>query len=156
MTPETFLKARKMLVRDEDERQLAYDDKTSRTLSVLPSGGKVTVGIGRNCSDVPFSREEIDLMLANDLKRARETCVSIFGEKLWVSWSENRQLGWLNFAFNLGYARMRGFSNTLKFAIAQDWGKVEEHLKASLWFKQVGQRAPRVIAMICREEWPYA
>ncbi len=65
-------------------------------------------------------------------------------------------MGWLNIAFNLGQTRLLNFRNTLRAALREDWPNVEKGLRASLWFKQVGERAERVIAMIVREEFPYA
>lgn len=152
----TFHKAKLMLTRDEELRRLAYDDKTSLTIKRLPSGGKVTVGIGRNLSDVPLSDAVITLMFAEDLDEAEKTCLKLFGETLWRSWSDNRRLGWLNMAFNLGFNGLSGFVNTLPLARAGKWASVETHLKDSLWYRQVGSRAERVIAMIVREQWPYA
>lgn len=145
-----------MLTRDEDLKRLAYDDATSQTLRVLPSGGKVTIGIGRNLSDKPLSDAVITLMFAEDAQEAEDACIVIFGKPLWASWSDNRRLGWLNMAFNLGQGRLSNFVNTVKFARIGEWKQVEANLKDSRWYRQVGSRAERVIALICREEWHYA
>lgn len=148
-------RARVMLIRDEADRRFPYDDKTSVTIRTLPSGGKVTIGIGRNISDKPLSDAVVNLMFAEDAQEAEDACLALFGRPLWASWSENRRLGWLNMAFNLGQGRLSGFVNTVRFARAGDWKQVEANLKDSRWYRQVGSRAERVIALICREEWRY-
>ena len=94
-------------------------------------------------------------MLQEDLIIAEVACRRAFGDLLWDSWSENRKLGWINFGYNLGEVKLLTFRNTLKAARAQDWKGVEAGLRASLWFRQVKERAPRVIAMICKEQFPY-
>lgn len=149
-------KAKTMFTRDESVRRLVYDDKTSLTIKRLPSGGKVSVGIGRNISDVPLSDAVIYLMFVEDLMEAERVCVKLFGADLWNSWGDHRKLGFLNMAFNLGEAGLSSFVNTLRFAKLEDWRNVERNIKDSLYYRQVGSRAERVIAMICREEFPYA
>lgn len=142
------------------------DQKKTRTMFVRDEGlklkpyrctaGKLTIGIGRNLDDVGISETEAYLLLEPDLARADSACRRIFGDVQWERWSENRRLGFLNIAFNLGYSGLLGFRNALRHAIQEDWPRVEDHLKASKWYTQVGSRAERVISMICREEFPYA
>lgn len=145
-TPIDEKKLRKMFHRDEGFREKPYKC----------TAGKVTIGIGRNLDDVGISEMEAYALLGSDVRRAEQTCRAIFGDAQWERWSENRQLGWLNIAFNLGYGRLLGFRNTLRSAIQERWDEVDVHLRASHWYRQVGSRADRVIAMICREEYPYA
>jgi lysozyme len=139
-------KVRKMFVLDEGMRTKPY----------RCTAGKLSLGLGRNLDDVGISEDEAYYLLNNDVERATRACASIFGKGLWDRWSENRRLGWVNLAFNLGQVRLLNFRNTLRSALREDWPKVEEGLRKSLWFTQVGQRAERVIAMIVREEFPYA
>jgi lysozyme len=139
-------KIRKMFILDEGMRTKPY----------RCTAGKLSVGLGRNLDDVGISEDEAYYLLNNDVERATRACVAIFGKGLWDRWSENRKLGWLNLAFNLGQVRLLNFRNTLRATLREDWPSVEKGLRASLWFKQVGSRAERVIAMIVREEFPYA
>lgn len=118
------------------------------------TAGKLTIGYGRNLDDVGISQRVADIMLEEDLQIAEKACRRIFGS-LFDSWSENRKLGWINLAFNLGHARLIKFRNTIRAAIIEDWGEVESGLRGSLWFKQVGKRAERVIGMICYERFNY-
>ena len=138
-------KAKKMLLVDEGLRLKPYKC----------TAGKTSIGYGRNLDDVGISQRVADIMLEEDLQVAEKACKRIFGS-LYDSWSENRKLGWINLAFNLGYNRLMQFRNTLRAARIEDWPEVEKGLKASLWFKQVGKRAERVIAMVCHETFPYS
>lgn len=118
------------------------------------TAGKLTIGYGHNLDDLGISQRVADILLEEDVKMADDTCYKIFG-KLYESWSDNRKMGWLNLAFNLGHGRLLQFRNTLRAARIEDWPEVEKGLRGSLWFKQVGKRAERVIKMVCYEEFPY-
>lgn len=137
-------KAEKMLLVDEGLRLKPY----------RCTAGKLTIGYGRNLDDVGISREVAYMMLQEDLQIAEKACKRIFPE-LFDQWGENRRLGWINLAFNLGYNRLMQFRNTLRAARIEDWAEVEKGLRGSLWFKQVGKRAERVIGMVCHETFPY-
>jgi len=151
-------KAKRMLLVDEGLRLKAYKCTANAW----------TIGCGRNLSDRRITEEELQRYrtigitrevalqwLDEDVQVARKICVDIFGE-LFDSWSENRQLGWINLAFNLGRTRLLKFKNTIRAARIEDWFEVENGLRQSLWFKQVKSRAERVIGMICHETFPYS
>jgi len=146
-----------MFIRDEGLRLKAYKC----------TAGAWTIGCGRNLSALRISDDEIKQYhivgitrklalqwLEEDAEIADTACYKIFGEQ-YENWSENRKLGWLNLAFNLGHGRLLQFRNTIRAARIEDWQEVEKGLRASLWFKQVGKRAERVIKMVCYEEFPY-
>lgn len=137
-------KLKAMLERDEGIRLKPYKC----------TAGKTTIGIGRNLDDVGITKAMAYQMLEEDVAIAVKGCQRIFSPN-WDSWSENRQLGWVNFLFNLGFDRASKFKNTIRAALTDDWDHVAEGLKSSLWYKQVGQRADRVIKMICEEAYPY-
>lgn len=137
-------KARIMLVHDEGLRLLPYKC----------TAGKTTIGVGRNIQDRGISTKTALQMLREDIRIAADICIRIFGDQFF-KFSENRKLGFINFAFNLGEHRMLQFRNTLKAARKEDWQGVEDGLRKSLWFSQVKGRAERVIRMICYEEFPY-
>jgi lysozyme len=118
------------------------------------TAGKLTIGYGHNLDDLGISQKVADIMLEEDAEIADTACYKIFGEQ-YENWSENRRLGWLNLAFNLGHGRLLQFRNTIRAARIEDWQEVEKGLRVSLWFKQVGKRAERVIRMVCYEDFPY-
>ena len=146
-----------MLIVDEGLRLKAYKC----------TAGAWTIGVGRNLSALRITEEELRQYrtigitretalewLDEDLQVAEKVCKRIFPE-LFDRWGENRRLGWINLAFNLGYSRLMQFRNTVRAARIEDWIEVEKGLRGSLWFQQVGKRAERVIAMICHEIFPY-
>lgn len=134
---------------------MLFADEGLRLKPYRCTAGKLTIGYGRNLEDVGISQRIADEMLEEDVEVARKICVRIFGE-LFSQWSENRQLGWINLAFNLGQTRLLKFKNTIRAAQIEDWFEVENGLRQSLWFKQVKGRAERVIGMICHENFPYS
>jgi len=137
-------KARKMLEVDEGLRLKPY----------RCTAGKLTIGVGRNLDDVGISKATAYQMLDEDILSAEKICRRIFGDQ-YDQWSENRKLGWVNLAFNLGYGSLLQFKNTIRAARVSDWSEVEKGLRGSLWFRQVKGRAERVISMICHERFPY-
>lgn len=152
-------KYQRMLIRDEGLELKAYQC----------TAGAWTIGVGRNLSargvtglkllyyrTVGVTRHQAMAWLAEDVAEAERDCSHIFGDSLFDSWSENRRLGWVNLAFNLGRARLLKFQNTLRHARDGRWDRVRVHLESSLWFRQVKGRGPRVVAMICDEAFPYA
>lgn len=138
-------KARMMLEADEGLRLKPY----------RCTAGKLTIGVGRNLDDVGISKATAYQMLDEDILTAQGICERIFAGQF-AGWSENRRLGWVNLAFNLGQSRLLQFRNTIRAARANDWVAVESGLRGSLWFKQVKSRAERVIRLVCYEEFPYA
>lgn len=138
-------KAKKMLLIDEGLQLKPY----------RCTAGRLTIGYGHNLDDLGITQHIADELLKGDLETAKKTCRKIFGE-IFDGWSENRQLGWINLAFNLGYSRLIKFKNTIRAAQIEDWLEVENGLRQSLWFKQVKGRAERVIGMICHETFPYS
>ncbi len=128
------------LSRDEGRRNRPYIDTV----------GKLTVGVGRNISDVPFSDDEIDLMLANDVKRVQDA----LGQFQWYAMLDTiRQAAIANMAFNLGVAGLLHFPHLIAQLSVQDWTAAADEMADSLWAKQVGARALRLEQQIRTGEW---
>ena len=65
--------------------------------------------------------------------------------------NEVRTEAFMNMLFNMGLGTMMKFKNTLgciKGTKNPDWKKVAANLKQSLWYKQVGDRAERIVKEI--------
>ena len=136
MLPFPEIEIQKQLELHEGKRSKVYKDTV----------GKLTVGIGRNISDIPFSDDEIALMFSNDIKRSMHDLDQI--AKWWRDLDSVRQRVLLDMCFNLGATRLSGFVNTLK-AIQQ--GRYEDAAKGmeqSKWYSQVGNRAKRLVEMM--------
>lgn len=128
------------LSRDEGRRNRVYTDTV----------GKLTVGVGRNISDVPFSDDEIDLMLANDIKRAQD---GLSAYPWYTALDPVRQAAVTNLAFNLGLHGLLGFPHFLAALAKQDWPTAASELANSVWATQVGARAARLEQQIATGEW---
>jgi len=123
--------------RHEGRRNSPYED----------SEGVLTVGIGRNLRDVPFSDDEIDLMFANDMKRARA------GAETFIAYrhlSEARQNVLVEMIFQMGVG---GVSKFKKFLAAALSGRVSDAAKEMLdsrWQKQTPERAKELATIFER------
>jgi lysozyme len=97
--------------------------------------GKLTVGWGRNLTDVGISEREAGLMLTNDIERATAQCRQSFD---WFdSLDVTRQDAIVNLAFNLGIDGLKGFHDMLAAVEKQDWKLAANELLDSQWAKQV-------------------
>lgn len=123
--------------------QLSIDEGRSKRIYLdTASPPKWTGGVGRNLSDRGFSDDEIDLMLANDIKLAENDARSLVPG--FDRMDDVRQEVLVNMSFNLGYSRLAGFK---KFLSAVNYGRFAEasaEMEDSKWFKQVGQRGVRL------------
>lgn len=120
---------REQLNRQEGRRQFVYPD----------SKGIPTVGVGRNLRDVGLRQDEIDYLLANDMKEAEEYARKLFPN--FDSLSDNRKAVVVNLVFNMGLATFSQFHNTIRLINAGQYADAADALRDSLWYKQVGNRA---------------
>ena len=132
---------REQLIRDEGWRTKPYRD----------SAGILTIGCGRNLESTGLSQDEIDYLLANDIRRAQE------GVAIALPWSGNldeARRGVLeNMAFNLGVRGLLQFRKMLTACAAQDWETASAEMLDSMWAKQVGERAVRLARQMREGSW---
>ena len=107
------------LIIDEGELPYPYDDKTGKRINALPTGGKITIGIGRNLFAKPLSQAVIDLMLREDINEALNICLSLFPE--FEDFSQKRKHALINMAFNLGFEGLRNFKKMKAAINSGDW-----------------------------------
>ena len=106
------------------------------------SAGKLTVGVGRNLDDRGLREDEIDLLLANDIRDSIGECRRLV--RSFDQISDVRQEVLVNMMFNLGYARMSGFKKFLEAVSRSDWTEASNQMLDSKWADQVGDRADRL------------
>lgn len=114
--------------------------------------GKMTVGIGRNVTDVPFGTDEIGLMFTNDLRRAQSGLDKI--APWWRDLDQVRQRVLLDMCFNMGARALAGFVNTLRAIQERRFDDAAAGMEASKWYGQVGARAKRLVEMMRTGELP--
>jgi lysozyme len=100
--------------------------------------GKITIGVGRNLDDVGISNAEVDLLLQHD-------CEKVWTQMSALPWflelDPVRQDVLLNMCFNLGYAGLMKFKNTLGLIQRQRYAEASIAMLGSKWARQVGKRA---------------
>lgn len=140
----TFDQIQQELLLDEGCRDLPYDDSTGLPPKIP---GKLTIGVGRNLTDVPLSDDAISFLLAEDIDAAYRVAKKLVPDLL--NLSQNRQCAIINLSFNLGYTGLSKFKNTLKAINAKQWSLAADGLRSSLWAKQVQKRrSQRIIKQI--------
>ena len=127
---------RQELIRDEGLRLKPY----------RCTQGKLTIGIGRNLDDNGISNEEAEILFNNDLRDVE----SDLDRSLtwWRMMSDARQRVLANMCFNMGLGTLLTFKNTLAAMAVGDYQKAAAGMRASLWARQVGPRADRLIKMM--------
>ena len=100
---------------------------------------KWTCGWGRNCEDKGFSKDEVELMLKNDIAEAAEGAMSIFPR--FYGFTTNRQNALIDMVFNMGMWRVLGFKKMIAAIKEKDWKEAAAQAKDSNWHNQVGARA---------------
>lgn len=114
--------------------------------------GKLTIGVGRNLTDVGISATEAYEMLDHDIDRA---IIALVKGYPWFPYQDAvRQAVLVELMFNMGPFTLRTFVNTLAAFARKDYEAAAEGLKRSKWYTQVGQsRSARLLGMIRTGEW---
>lgn len=132
------------LRRDEGERLKPYMDTASPP--------RLTIGCGRNLTDVGISPEESAFMLENDIARVRAGLDARL--PWWRDLDAVRMRVFVNLAFNLGINGLLNFRKFLAHAKAGRWERAAAELLDSRWAVQVKDRATRLAHMIATGETP--
>ena len=119
-------------------------DEGMRTKPYRDTVGKLTAGVGRNLDDVPFSADEIALMLENDIRRAEQGARALV--PTFDTLTEERKAVMVNMTFNMGRAGLANFVHFLEAVDEGRWDDAATQMLASKWATQVGPRAQRLAA----------
>lgn len=135
------------LEQEEGYRPLLYDDATGRQVlkgSVLV--GNPTIGIGWDVAATPIS-----------LARARIILGWMVDDKIgplaaaapWISdMSEPRQRALADMAYQLGVTGLLKFNTFMSLMQAGQYDQAAEDLETTAWWDQVGERGPKIQALI--------
>jgi lysozyme len=102
------------------------------------SEGIWTVGYGRNIDAVPFSHDEIDLMFANDLRRARDGAETFF---VYSQLNSVRRDVLVEMIFQMGIQGVSRFKRFLAAALQDNWSEAAKEMLDSRWYRQTPGRA---------------
>lgn len=112
---------------------------------------RITIGVGRNLTDVGLFDDEIDLLLWNDLQRAERDLRHRWS---WVTdLDEVRQAVLIDLTINLGIGGLAKFTRTIAAIQARRFDEAADHLMASRWYQQVKTRGVRIVRMLRTGEW---
>lgn len=101
--------------------------------------GKLSIGYGRNLTDVGISEKEADAMLEADIALAVAELHRAIPN--WQKHDSIRQNVLVELVFNLGMPRLLGFKKMLAALDAQNYPLAASELMDSRWSTQVGKRA---------------
>ena len=103
------------------------------------TAGKITIGVGRNLTDVGITEAEAMHLLNNNISNAiidlSRNC------PWWSNLDESRQLVIVELCFAMGWPKLAGFTKMLAALQRNDFQKAAQELSSSQWARQVGQRA---------------
>ena len=121
---------KKTLKLDEGVRYSPYKD----------SLGYWTIGvghlIGNKIEDIKLSNNVVEALLEEDMEKAVNDAYVIFGEQF-NSFSDARKCALIGLCFNLGLTKFLNFKNTIKAIKSNNWEEASNHLRQSLWARQV-------------------
>ena len=92
----------------------------------------------------PVSEERVRECFERDLDTAINECVALYGDA-WETFPGEVQEILVNMMFNLGRTRLSKFKNFNAKLEAHDWLGAAPEGRDSLWYRQVGNRAERLM-----------
>lgn len=123
------------LIRHEGLRLWPYTDTV----------GKLSIGVGRNLTDVGISREEAIELLNNDIDKAVAECATY---PWFTTLDAVRQRVIVDMIFNLGARRFKSFKRLIAAMARGDYEAASVCMLDSMWAEQVGKRALRLAEMM--------
>ena len=121
-------------------------DEGFRSKPYYDSVGKLTIGYGRNLTDVGITEREASDLLTNDIIKAYRIAAELV--PIWALLDDARQDVLANMAFNMGAGTLATFKNFLAAVNNKQFGLAAKHGRDSKWYKQVGQRAERLMTVM--------
>ncbi len=138
--------------REQVQKQLAIDEGVVYEI-YLDHLGYATFGIGHLITDkdpeqgcdvgTPVSEERVTEAFQSDLDIAIAECKVLYD--LWETYPGEVQEILVNMIFNLGRPRLSGFKNFKKAVDSSDWKTAGIEGRDSKWYRQVGNRAERLM-----------
>ena len=96
----------------------------------------------------PVSVERVIECFNSDLDVALSECVNLYGSDIWCGFPGEVQEILVNMMFNLGRPRLGKFKKFNAALEVGDWATAGVEGRDSLWHRQVGNRAERLMARL--------
>lgn len=130
------------LIRDEGLELRPYVDTV----------GKLTIGVGRNLTDLGITRDEANYLLHNDVERVITELNRVVPPS-YADLLDTRKAVIINMAFNMGVPRLMGFKKMLAAIETGNYSEAAAEMLDSVWASQVGDRARRLARQMETGEW---
>ena len=91
------------------------------------------------------TEERVRACFARDLDIAERECYTLYGEGVFRLWPDEVQQILVNMMFNMGRPRLSKFKNMNKALWNEDWERAAIEGRDSLWYRQVTERAERLM-----------
>lgn len=115
--------------------------------------GKLTIGIGRNLTDVGISAAEAYALLDADIDAAVRWLTATHDD--WFpQLAPARQAAIVNMVFNVGPGTFQAFHGVIAALRAHDYAAAASAMLDSRWAVQVGKRATELAAIVLHGAWP--
>jgi len=96
----------------------------------------------------PVSVERVQECFDRDLEVAVSECVALYGADIWEGFPGEVQEILVNMMFNLGRPRLSKFKKMHANLEIGDWAQAAIEGRDSLWHRQVGNRAERLMTRL--------
>lgn len=107
---------------------------------------RITIGYGRNLSDVGISQEEADILFNSDLKVALEECEEFYWG--FSDYPQEVKIVLVDLMFNMGRPTMEGFVKFNQALKEDNYRECAKELEHSRYYHQTGRRAQRNIDLL--------
>jgi lysozyme len=94
----------------------------------------------------PISQGRVQAAFAIDIQKSIYYCEAQYNQ--WNNWPEEVRLIMVNMMFNMGPTRMAKFKNMHSALSMQDWKQAAAEGRDSLWYRQVTNRAERLMSRL--------
>ena len=94
----------------------------------------------------PVSNERVKDCFEKDLDLAISECVALYGADVWEAFPGEVQEILVNMMFNMGRTRLSKFKNFNSALSVGDWKEAAIEGRDSLWYRQVTNRAERLMS----------
>lgn len=91
----------------------------------------------------PVSEERVVEVFESDIRITIEDCEKLYGD--FHDLPDEAKLIIANMCFNLGYPRLSKFKGMKAGVDARDWNKAADEMVDSRWYRQVPNRAERLV-----------
>jgi lysozyme len=124
-------------------------DEGRKTFPYTDTKGYLSIGIGRNLTGRGLTSDEVDYLFGNDVA----DCCATMDQHIpwWRTLPPTKQRVMINLCF-MGWASLSQFQRFLAAMQGQDWQDAAHEIEDSLWFQQVRDRGPRVVARLLGQE----